>query len=126
MNLEAYLKSEFNTYPKMFRDTVNFLTKPSVLKRITAPGDAGVCESCGQKPNVKKTRSRKGDRFSVVCSCGESTGTFNYEFQAVWGWRGKKCSETKENPLIDSLSFSNKLKSAKSSSKNDELWFWLD
>lgn len=61
MDLAQYLHTEFEAYPKMFRDVVAFLSKEDVKQCILEPSALASDEY-----KIKTVSSKKGDRYIVV------------------------------------------------------------
>jgi DNA-directed RNA polymerase subunit RPC12/RpoP len=87
MDIEQYLKIEFEVYPRKLRDVAAYLAKSDAIKEITKTRNVIQCTGCGKDSmNLRKVALKGGSRYHYVCSsCGkQSANPHKTAYLAYW------------------------------------------
>ncbi|MAH54657.1 MAG: hypothetical protein CL531_00130 [Aestuariibacter sp.] len=112
LDIEQYLKTEFEVYPRMFRDVSSYLPSHENLSRLTNVPESYPCAKCDHGEMVIKSETcTSGDRYHYVCThCRSESGPQQKSaMTAYWQGQVKSGSNTLGNPLVDSKVFGRKL-----------------
>lgn len=111
MNIESYLKEEFEAYPRHFRDVSEYLAKSEVVKALTECPKNVSCPNCGEQISLFEKNASKGVRYNFQCSkCGKTSGPLQKTpFIAYWQLMSSSATKV-SNPLLNDELFFRKLK----------------
>jgi hypothetical protein len=128
MNIEDYLKAEFEAYPILFRDVATFIAKKEVLGSINVANEMVRCGCMdGQCALLTISQANGGPRYEFKCSkCLKSSGPAQKSPSlAYWQWVAKSDTEMfVGNPLVHTEKHASRLSKWRKVGVNGELE-WL-
>jgi hypothetical protein len=128
MNIEDYLKAEFEAYPILYRDVATFIAKNEVLRSINVADENIQCGCVdGQCALLTTSQANGGLRYEFKCSeCLKSSGPAQKSPSlAYWQWVAKSDTEMfVGNPLINTEKHASRLSKWRKEGVNGELE-WL-
>ena len=106
MDISTYLHTQFESYPRMFRDVSAYLSKEQVREAIMLSPQEFHCSACNDgKAKLTIETTKRGLGYHYKCAhCGLSSGgSQRHPAIAFWQWQAKKQVQSALTPAIVKL-----------------------